>query len=130
MKFLPFLSLLIIAGCIIVISPAYAQSDEEKTEAIKEEETATTIDESNTQKENIQAEKVLNEERKDDADALRKEYKGKAKDAKRIEKDASYASKQARISAKRERQAQKARRSAEKQTIKAKKAADKSDGNQ
>ena len=118
MKFASFLSLLLLATAVTYT--AFAQSEDVKV--------TSTVENSNTEAD-LKAEEEINEERKENADALRKEYRDKAKDAKRIEKDAAYASKQARLSSKRERQAQKARKSAEKQTKKAQKAAEKSDRN-
>jgi hypothetical protein len=67
--------------------------------------------------------------RQDNADALNKEYKQKARIAKNADKDARDAHRQAKRSSNMEKKAQKARVRAEKQVTKAAKAAKKSDDN-
>lgn len=120
MKFSKFLPSLLTGMLFIVSTPIFAQSEAQET---------STISASNSEQENLAAESELNQRRTSDATALKKEYRAKARQAKRVERDASYASKQARKSLRMEKQAQKARKRAEKQSKKSIRAAEKSDNN-
>lgn len=116
MKSTLLLSALLVATFFFVSPSTYAQTESANTTSV-------------TKEKDLAAESQLNEERRENADALKKEYKAKAKEARRVEQDASDASKQTRKAVRMEKQAQKARSNAEKQNKKAKKAAEKSDNN-
>lgn len=99
---------------------SFAQSDTIKFVEIQ------TIQEEDRAKVELQQNNI---DRQNDADALNKEYKAKAKEASRINDEAADAAKQAKRSAKMEEKAQNARERADKQLEKSDKASKKSDKN-
>lgn len=123
MKFTNVLLTILLVASVVTSTRSFAQTDAEKEQ--------TQIN-----KEQVNADADRNEMRQNDADSLNQAYKVKAKEAKsdakeanRINDDAADAAKQAKKAARMEKKAQKARARAEKQVEKANKAARKSDNN-
>lgn len=123
MKLKIYFSAIVAIAVLIFVAPANGQTNRRDTSTTSNQRDYNNDDES------LKSESQLNQDRTDDAKALKKEYKAKARDARRIEKDAANASKQANKSARMEKRAQKARKNAEKQSKKADRAAQKSDNN-
>lgn len=127
MKTRSFLFALVLITLTSVANLSYAQSD--TTGAIAPTYKQALEEEVEAKEAVAKAASRHNRNRQKDADAMRKEYRMKAKEASRINDDAADAAKQAKRSARMERKAQIARGRAEKQRGKANRAARKSDSN-
>lgn len=114
---------LTIAMTLTNASKAQAQHEATKDQQRVKDSTDTAL------AQEVQREKVKDDNRMADAKLDRKETKAKAKNAQRIENEANTAARESRYAVRSERKAQKSRNAANKQAEKAKNARIKSDKN-
>jgi hypothetical protein len=117
--------ILTLAVASIFASQAFAQSDDDMTQAQRARK--DSIEAATRQEAQLQNRK--DENRMADAKLDRKQTKEKAKEAQRVENEANDAAQQSKNALKAERKAQKSRKQADKQAKKASDARDKSNKN-